>query len=830
MSLSIRFLLILTITLFASEYAFTQTIVIRNTSGGVIEGVFIKSDTGGNTISNTNGEFELPEKGTTFNFSHVNYRSKQVSRKQLIHIGSVLLEDNIMSLEEVIVGASKWEEKAYEVPQQIINIEATEIAFNLPQTTADIIANSGEVFVQKSQMGGGSPMIRGFAANQVLLVVDGIRMNNAIYRGGNLQNILAIDPNSIESAEVIFGPGSVMYGSDALGGVMDFHTKNPDFTHNDETIIYGDAMLKYNSGNNEKTGNVRLNIGGKKFAWNGSLTYSDFSDLQSGSWYRSENDKFGQRKFTVVNGNNDDSILMNGNLENQTPSAYNQINTLQKFSFKPSTRLKLQYNFLFSTTSNVPRYDRLTELNGIDNVNGETQFVTSEDITTITTDYLVTPYGNTTPKFSEWYYGPQFWMMNSIRMDYLFDGKLADDMRIIIGHQRVKEDRHNRKFKSDERGNSFVNADVFNINIDYTKKANQKVDLFYGLEGITNKVDAHANSENIYTGVTEVDLPRYAGGGSFYTTAAGYLSAKYHFSTKLVGTAGFRYTHTNIQSDYTDEASKELNLPYNHFNYNVGNITGSAGLAFHTRNWQLNTQFAKGFKAPNLDDIGKVYNPSKEDLVIPNPDLKPTDVYTIDATIERNIGNVVLIGVNAYYSWLRNAMVRMPTTYQGQDSITIDNEKYAVLSLQNTGDARIWGVSSTIKAVLSKSFSFNASYTYTYGIDLENDESLRHVPPFFGKVSIQYQHKNLHLALNNQYSGGISFDKLAPSEQAKPYLYAHTGALSWWTLDFKSSYLLKEYLSVNVAIDNILDQSYRTYSSGINAAGRSYILGLRGFF
>ncbi|AZQ65134.1 TonB-dependent receptor [Flammeovirga pectinis] len=830
MSLLIRFLFILTFILCSSISAFTQTIVVKNITGGVIEGVFIKDDKGGSELSNKDGEFELPKQGNFFTFSHVNYRTKQVSRKQLIHIGSTTLEDNIMSLEEVIIGANKWEEKAYEVPQQIVNIQPSEIAFNLPQTAADIIANTGEVFVQKSQMGGGSPMIRGFAANQVLLVIDGIRMNNAIYRGGNLQNILAIDPNSIESAEVIFGPGSVMYGSDALGGVMDFHTKNPDFSHQDKTIIYGDAMLKYNSVNNEKTGNIRLNIGGKKFAWNGSLTYSAFDDLQSGSWYRTEDDKFGQRKFNVINRNFDDIILPNQNLEKQIPSAYNQINTLQKFSFKPSSRLKLQYNFLFSTTSNVPRYDRLTELNTVDNVNGEVIDVTSEDITAVETDYLVTPYGNTTPKFSEWYYGPQFWMMNSIRMDYIFDGKLADDMRVIIGHQRVKEDRHNRKFKSDKRSNSFVKVDVFNINIDYTKKLNQKVDLFYGLEGITNKVDAHANSENIYTGITELDLPRYAGGGSFYTTAAGYISAKYHFNSKLVGTAGVRYTHTNIQSDYTDEASKELNLPYDHFIYNVGNITGSAGLAFHTANWQLNTQFAKGFKAPNLDDIGKVYNPSKDDLVIPNPELKPTDVYTIDATIERNIGNVLRIGVNVYYSWLKNAMVRLPTTYQGQDSITIDNEKYAVLSLQNTGDARIWGFSSTIKAILSKSFSLNGSYTYTYGIDLENNEHLRHVPPFFGKVGIEYQHKNLHLALNNQYSGGISFNNLAPSEKSKPYLYSHVGALSWWTLGFKSSYLVKEHLSINLAVDNIFDQSYRTYSSGINAAGRSYVIGLRGFF
>ncbi|MCK7536351.1 MAG: Plug domain-containing protein [Marinilabiliales bacterium] len=97
--------------------------------------------------------------------------------------------------------------------------------FDNPQTSADLLAKSNEVFVQKSQLGGGSPMIRGFSTNKILLVVDGVRMNNAIYREGNLQNVLSLDANTIENSEIIFGPGSVTYGSDALGGVMDFHTK-----------------------------------------------------------------------------------------------------------------------------------------------------------------------------------------------------------------------------------------------------------------------------------------------------------------------------------------------------------------------------------------------------------------------------------------------------------------------------------------------------------------------------------------------------------------------------------------------------------------------------
>ena len=81
--------------------------------------------------------------------------------------------------------------------------------------------------VQQSQQGGGSPILRGFEANRILLVVDGVRLNNAIYRSGHLQNALTVDPFAVRSVEVRHGAGSVQYGSDALGGVIHYHTRSP---------------------------------------------------------------------------------------------------------------------------------------------------------------------------------------------------------------------------------------------------------------------------------------------------------------------------------------------------------------------------------------------------------------------------------------------------------------------------------------------------------------------------------------------------------------------------------------------------------------------------
>jgi len=117
------------------------------------------------------------------------------------------------------------------------------------QTASDILEETGNIQIQKSQSGGGSPIIRGMEANKVLLVIDGVRMNNAIYRGGHLQNSITLDNNILEQVDISYGPGSVSYGSDALGGVIHYYTKNP--LNNSDSLFHfnGAFSSSYSSAN-----------------------------------------------------------------------------------------------------------------------------------------------------------------------------------------------------------------------------------------------------------------------------------------------------------------------------------------------------------------------------------------------------------------------------------------------------------------------------------------------------------------------------------------------------------------------------------------------------
>src|SRR5690606_12785909 len=221
------------------------------------------------------------------------------------------------------------------------------VQFQNPQTAADLLGVSGKVFIQKSQQGGGSPMIRGFATNRLLYMVDGVRMNTAIFRAGNIQNVINLDPFAVENTEVLFGPGSVVYGSDAIGGVMSFQTLTPQLSDSSEPLISGKAVTRFSSANKENTGHFDVHVGWKKWAIATSFSSWDFDHLRQGSKGPDEYIK----NIYVQRQNSTDVVITQDDPLLQIPSAYSQINLMQKIRFKPNEDWDVQYGFHLSETS-----------------------------------------------------------------------------------------------------------------------------------------------------------------------------------------------------------------------------------------------------------------------------------------------------------------------------------------------------------------------------------------------------------------------------------------------------------------------------------------------
>ncbi|MEQ9426109.1 MAG: TonB-dependent receptor [Cyclobacteriaceae bacterium] len=733
-------------------------------------------------------------------FQHPSYQQRTATFKEISDKNfKIYLAEKVIQIDEVVISANKWEQDKSEIANEITAIGPRQVEFNNPQTAADLLEASGQVFVQKSQLGGGSPMMRGFAANSVLIVLDGIRMNNAIFRGGNLQNLIQVDPNVLEGAEVVFGPGSVIYGSDALGGVMDFHTLDPEFSSDNKPLIFGQAFTRYSSANNEKTGHVHLNIGGKKFSSLSSFSVSDYDDLRTGSNRTDEFPDFGKREQFVQRENGADVIKENKDENVQKFSGYWQYNFLQKFKWRLSDFSDIQYQFYYTTSSDVPRYDRL-----IEERNGE-------------------------PRSAEWYYGPQRFLMNSLKLNYFRKNALFDQGRLTFSYQDFEESRHDRDFQSDILRHRTENLDIITLNLDFDKVINQSHQLFYGVEYTNNDVVSTANQENIETGEVTPTSTRYPSGGNKYETFAAYLSHKWNIKENLILSSGVRYSHVTLNSTFENDSF--FNFPFDKLDIKNGSLNGSTGLVFKPSDKvKLNALFSTGFRSPNVDDAGKIFDSEPGNVVVPNGDLNPEYTYNFELGAKKRFAETVELGITGFYTILNDAIVRRDFEFNGQDSIVYDGVLSRVQAEVNVGEAHIYGFSLSLNSDLSEHFSLSSSLTFTDGEDKIENVPLRHTTPLFGQTSLTYAAKKIKAELFARYNGKRSFADLAPSEQNKTHLYTADGSLAWGTLNIRGSYQITRHLQINGGIENIFDKHYRPYSSGISAPGRNFIVALRSNF
>ncbi len=728
-----------------------------------------------------------------FTFERVCMSHDDILRKDF----KILLTRKIFAIEEFVISANRWEQNISEVPNKIVTVLKPYAELQNPQTSADLLGISDGVFIQKSQLGGGSPMIRGFATNRILIVVDGVRMNNAIYREGNIQNVISLDPSSLESTEIIFGPGAAIYGSDAIGGVMDFHTKKALFSTGKELYVKVDAFSRFASANKEKTNHLDLNLGGKKIALLSSITYSDFGDLKMGSV---RNPDYCRPEYAMQIGGKD-SVITNPDPKLQIYSGYNQINTLNKLRIKLSENIDLVFTNNFSRLSDVPRYDRLIQ------------------------------YKSGRLRYGEWYYGPQYWMMNSFQAKLKNRNIIYDEVVITAAQQTSKESRHDRNFGEDFINEQFDKVGILSLNLDFDKKLKNEHNLLYfGFEYINNDIRSSARSRNIFTGEQVSSASRYPDGKNRYNSTSLYTGYKNNLSDKLTINAGVRYNLVTLNSNISDNSF--FNVPFTRISLSDEAITGAAGMVLRLKKkMQLNFNISTGFRAPNLDDVGKIFDPVAGIVVVPNPDLKSEYAYNTDLGISKDFAEFLHIDITGFYTRLNNAMTRHDFLFNGEDSIIYKGILSKVQAITNATYARVYGIHINILTNLNHFFAIRSSLDFTKGTEKGNIP-LRHAAPVFGSTHLIFDHLKIKADLYSTYNGSKKFKRMPPSEIDKPYLYAmdnegNPWSPGWFTINLKVSYNIMKWVVINAGVENILDIRYRPYSSGIVAPGRNFIISLR---
>ncbi|MGB1037848.1 MAG: TonB-dependent receptor plug domain-containing protein, partial [Bacteroidia bacterium] len=624
--------------------------------------------------------------------------------------------------------------------------------------------------------------------------VDGVRMNTTIFRSGNVQNIISIDPNSIENTEIIFGPSSQLYGSDAIGGVMSFTTLKPSFGKSDSAIYSGGVNLRYSSASNERSWSTHYGYGSAKLATLTNLSFSSFKDLKMG---KNGPDTYNRPDY-VIRLNDLDSIVSNSSELDQVFTGYNQVSFLQKVAYKINPDLLLSYGLHFSTTSDIPRYDRLIQREDNDTlINGD------------------------------WYYGPQSWLMNRISLKSIKETGAYDSFNIVTAHQRFKESRNTRKLFSEILTTRTEEVSAYSLNADFTKTSKQKIVLNYGLEYVFNKVSSDAYTLNIMDVSLSPTSTRYPDGSSWQSSGA-YFNIFKKWKKWYNTEGGLRYSRVSTKGNI-DTTYQPIPVP----NFDIDNqaITGSISQLFKLKKGSIGLITSTAFRSPNIDDISKVFDSNTGYVTVPNTSLKPEYAYNAEVNLNYELTKNLKINSSFFYTYLDNAIRLENSTLSGNDSIVYDNVLSQVQTLTNSDFAEVKGVQLMLLYNINKHLELKSNYTILQS-GSNSSEPIRHITPDFGGTTITYSTEKWNASIYAIYNQKFQSSRFTKLETERAYLYTLNSdgdpySPSWVTANLRFDYQIKKGMHVNLGIENILNKKYRPYAYRITSPGRNISVSFR---
>jgi hemoglobin/transferrin/lactoferrin receptor protein len=727
---------------------------------------------------------------------------------------------------EIVVSGNKFAEKKKNIVQKIDIISSSYIKKANAQNMGDLLMSTGNVFVQKSQQGGSSPVIRGFEASRVLFVVDGVRMNNLIYRSGHLQNIITVDQNILESVELLQGPSSTLFGSDALGGAVHMISKQPVLSkENEKTKISSHFFSRYSSANAEKTNHADVNIGWKKFGLLTSITRSDFGDSKIGKRDMKGFEGFGTRPYYIqpFNGTTGDTIVKNSNDRIQRFSGYTQTDFTQKILYKPNANTSHGLNIQYSNSSDVPRYDRLQD--------------TRAGVL----------------RFASWYYGPQKRSLFAYNFSANNRTGFFNEYKATLSYQSIEESRITREYKRYDRFDKRIEqVGVVGLTIDARKKLKQD-EITAGIDLQLNDLHSTASRTNLLTNAIAPLDSRYPDGKNRMNNFAVYTQHIHKFKgQKWILNEGLRIQYIALKSNIINNSF--FSLPITDIAQKNTAITGNIGMVYMpSTSTRIKFGYASGFRAPNIDDLAKIFESSTvaRQVIIPNANLKPEFTHGFDAALEKTLGKAVEFEVGAFYTNFTNAIIKAPFRLNGKDSINYYGVQSQVLASQNINQAYILGGNVRLSVKAGKNWKFNSTFNFTKGrfrtdatkstlvYQLQSNgnyalvqskvrsKPLDHIPPSFGKMSMGYDNQKFYAELTLLFNGWKKLDQYnADGEDNAQYATAK-GTPAWQTLNLKTGLQVNKGLGIHAGVENIFDLNYRYFASGFSAPGRNWIITLR---
>lgn len=718
---------------------------VTETNGNAIPDAYISViNTNLGTITNREGKFQLEKipAGASLRISCMGYGVKEMLGDSAL---TIVLEPIIIYLNNnVVVTAQRNSANQFNVSQQVTVLNSRELVQLAPRSTPEALFGSTGIWMQKTNHGGGSPIIRGLVGNQILLLMDGIRLNNATYRYGPNQYLSTIDPGLIDRIETSRGNGSVLYGSDALGGVVQVLSKTPFFTNNKK--VSGNVYGKWMSEDMEKSGRGELQLSSKRVASLFGFSARDFGHIVAG-----------------------DTL---GVLD---PTGYHEFSADAKVVFRTSDNGIFTGAYQHLKQHEVPRYDQVQQ-----------------------------------GGYSTYNFDPQIRQLGYVRWELFSDNKIFQSIRTTTSLGKTTEG-----IVSQKNGSSIVKEqwDVVNTQGLIAEATSQWKTNWQSQTGIEFYHD-YVQSEAHVTDITTEDVTEQRGSFADGSTSDNLAFFSNHVVDweKFQVMTGVRFNVVKVSVRDTTFGDQQIT---------PSALVGNVGLTykFHPHHHVI-VSANSGFRAPNVDDMSKFGAVESTVFEIPSANLSPERSFSVEAGIKTNTQKFSG-ALSIYKTFLRDQIDRVAVTYQGQD--TIENRR--VYQKQNIGQSEMYGLEVEGEIKIMSYLITSANMTYTYGQNVTKDEPMRRIPPLFGKVSLRFQQNSRWWAKAEWMAAG-SQDRLAAGDKSDARIAVRLvdGAMPGWNLFNLYAGLKLKWVGLTVSAQNIFDEPYRVYASGVDGYGKSFMI------
>ncbi len=664
----------------------------------------------------------------------------QVDIKADAEKSSAEWNDSVNNLLEVTLTATRKSTVLLSIPYSVSAVDDRVIERLQFRSTPEALTGTAGVFVQKTNHGGGSPFVRGLTGNQTLFLVDGVRLNNSTFRYGPNQYFNTIDATTVSRIEVARGTGSVQYGSDALGGVVQVFTKQPEFSK--EKKWNGSVRGKATTQDMEYSGRGTVGYQSEKLAIIAGYSNKKFGDLYGG-------DTTGR----------------------QSPSGYHEQSADFKLKYKLSANAVITVAHQWLRQKEVPLYHRVKLEN-----------------------------------FAYYYFAPQQRQLSYAKLELEGNNKLLEKITFIGSLQKSRERRdylrngNASKFIEEDKVSTIgMVADVFsNISKNWTANS--------GIEYYHDKVNSIKQQVNLTTAQSVNQRGLYPNDA---TSENFSLYSLHHFKVNQFEIeSGLRYNSFSIRIPDTLTTALKLG----DITVRPASLVANLALLYHVGKYQtVYSSFSTGYRAPNIDDLGSL------GLVdfryeVPAYNLKPEKTYNTEIGYRVNTKKMES-SIAFFYMHLTDLInrVQVPGRQVGG---------YNVYTKENSQRSYIRGTEFSFNYRFTSALLIKTNASYQYGQNLSANEPMRRIPPFSGRLLLDYQ----------QDKWGISAEHLLAGKQGRlakgdmdDNRIPKGGTPGWHVTNLYGNYTMGR-LQFYLSFQNIFNRDYRTHGSGINGMGRSVSL------